>query len=185
MIERPFVEFGVERVVGEACTTRQDQLAVEEPLEIRLVFGAAGNRCEQRLAITMRTPGHDAELAAGFLVGEGVVGRSGDIVAVRHCGPASAGAAAYNVVRVELRDGLEVQLDRLQRHVYTTSSCGVCGKSSLEALAVTAAPLAPPRNSASPPRRSMGCRPSCAKRSRCSIGPAACMRPPYSMPQAI
>ncbi len=143
-MQRAISEVSVLTAVGGAVESRRDQLAVEEPLEIRLAFGPAGQRDERSISITMRTPGHDAELAAGFLFGEGIVRGNRDIEAIRHCGSEAGAAGGFNVVRVELRPDLAVDLARLERHFYTTSSCGVCGKSSLDALEVTAAPLASP-----------------------------------------
>ena len=103
-----------------------DHVAVEEPLEIRIAHTTPEGRARQSVSITMRTPGNDHELAAGFLFTENIVKSAADIVAIEPC--------AENVVRVELHPGLSVDLARLQRHFYTTSSCGVCGKASLEAL---------------------------------------------------
>src|ERR1700704_5425269 len=128
-MEHAFTEISVLAATGQAAETRRDQLAVEEPLEIRLAFGPAGKRDERSISITMRTPGHDAELAAGFLFGEGIVSGNRDIEAIRHCGAETGAAGSFNVVRVELRPKLAVDLTRLERHFYTTSSCGVCGKS--------------------------------------------------------
>ena len=123
------------RVRGGAGENVEDRVAVEEPLEIRLAQGAR----VQRLAVTMRTPGHDAELAVGFLVGEGVVRRPADVVETFHT-PLQGGAADPNVVVVRLADGLAFDARRLERHVYTTSSCGVCGKTSLGAVGAIAGP---------------------------------------------
>jgi FdhD protein len=113
-----------------------DVVATEEPLEIRLGFAAPeGGRTERSISITMRTPGNDEELAVGFLYTEGIVSRREDITLVRPCGP-PAPNGLINVIRVELADGVAVELDRLERHFYTSSSCGVCGKASLAAVAV-------------------------------------------------
>ncbi|MDX1562995.1 MAG: formate dehydrogenase accessory sulfurtransferase FdhD, partial [Gammaproteobacteria bacterium] len=113
-----------------------DVVATEEPLEIRLELdGEGGKRVERSISITMRTPGNDEELAIGFLYSEGIVRRSADIKLARPCGP-PAPNGLINVVRVELAPGVGVDLDRLERHFYTSSSCGVCGKASLEAVAV-------------------------------------------------
>lgn len=116
-------------VRGERPREGTDCLAVEEPLEIRVVFGPRSGRTQQALAVTMRTPGQDADLAAGFLHGEGVVRDEEQIEGIVPCGT--------NVIRVELRPGVTPHLPSLQRHVYTTSSCGVCGKASLEAVAAS------------------------------------------------
>lgn len=102
-----------------------DTLAVEEPLEIRLCIPG---RKHKAISITMRTPGDDAELGAGFLFTEGIVGSRDQIANIRHCGPGG------NTIVVELAEGVDVDLKRLERHFYTSSSCGVCGKSSIEAL---------------------------------------------------
>ena len=113
-----------------------DSVAVEEPLEIRLGHATPEGRASASVSITMRTPGNDAELAAGFLYTESIVHEAGDIAAVMPCGPPAPDSGNHNVVRVELADDVAVDLKRLQRHFYTTSSCGVCGKTSLDALRV-------------------------------------------------
>ena len=106
-----------------------DKVAVEEPLEIRLGFDARGKRDTRSVSITMRTPGEDEDLATGFLFGEGILRTRGDVAIVKPC-------QGDNTVRVELDDGVPVDLERLTRHFYTSSSCGVCGKASLDALRV-------------------------------------------------
>jgi len=111
----------------------QDPLAREEPLELRLLFGPIAERCSRGLSITMRTPGDDFELAVGFLVSEGLVTGPADVSQIEFCG-LTAGATTSNIVKISLAPEVAVDFDRLQRHVYTTSSCGLCGKSSLEAL---------------------------------------------------
>ncbi len=113
---------------------RSDAIAVEEPLEIRLARegGADHGGTGRSLSITMRTPGHDCELALGFLHGEGVIREARDVVAVAPCGPSG------NVVRVTVRADLPFDFERLARNFYTTSSCGVCGKASIEAVTASA-----------------------------------------------
>ncbi|OZC03951.1 formate dehydrogenase accessory sulfurtransferase FdhD [Rubricoccus marinus] len=129
----------VVRVRGGQAETADDWLAAEEPLEIRLMWGDR----VQRLAVTMRTPGHDADLAVGFLVGEGVIRSPEDVLDAFHA-PIQGGQTDPNIVAVRLASGVTFDAGRLERHVYTTSSCGVCGKASLEAVGViTGAPLAP------------------------------------------
>lgn len=114
----------VQRVEGEAVTPFQDLLAVEEPLEIRIASNT--------ISITMRTPGHDLELAAGFLFTEGILTDAGQIRSM---------SQAANSVTVDLNADVEVNLARLERHFYTTSSCGVCGKASIEALRAINCPV--------------------------------------------
>ena len=111
-----------------------DVLAVEEPLEIRLGLPKNGRIEHRAISITMRTPGADLELAAGFLFTEGIVNDPAQISRIRHCGLAAKGKDLKNTVVVELNASVDVDLKRLERNFYTTSSCGVCGKSSIEAL---------------------------------------------------
>jgi FdhD protein len=111
-----------------------DAVAVEEPLEIRLAHTTARGRAVRSVSITMRTPGDDRELAAGFLLSESIVADPADIVAIEPCGSPAPDTGNLNAVRVELDASVQVDLSRLERHFYTTSSCGVCGKASLDAL---------------------------------------------------
>jgi len=136
------------RVKRDEIAQVQDAVAVEEPLEIQLVYGAVDNRKVKSISITMRTPGNDDELAAGFLMTEGVVRDATHITSI---GPPSAAKTAppkktdiaratlptglrSQVIRVELSPEVEVSMSTLQRNFYITSSCGVCGKASLLAL---------------------------------------------------
>ncbi|MFC0599247.1 formate dehydrogenase accessory sulfurtransferase FdhD [Streptomyces palmae] len=119
------------RIRDGAVSARPDTLVAEEPLEIRLNG--------KPLAITMRTPGDDFALAAGFLVSEGVVGRAEELANIVYCAGATAdGGNTYNVVDVRLAPGVPVPDITLERNVYTTSSCGLCGKASLDAVRTTA-----------------------------------------------
>jgi FdhD protein len=119
------------RLVGPGVTVRPDTLVAEEPLEIR-VGGAP-------LTVTMRTPGHDFDLAAGFLVSEGVVRRANEVAGIRYCAGASDDGNTYNVLDVMLSPGVPAPDPSLERNFYTTSSCGLCGKASLDAVRTTAA----------------------------------------------
>ena len=113
-----------------------DQLAIEEPLEIRLEYWANGEFLQKSISITMRSPGHDFELAAGFLFTEGIIQRFEDIKQIRHCGPLVEGQDYHNIVRVELQPDVAINTTTMERNFYTTSSCGVCGKTSIDALRV-------------------------------------------------
>ena len=113
-----------------------DHVAIEEPLEIRLDYLDGLERRPKSVSITMRTPGHDQELAVGFLFTEGILTKSSDIVSITGCGPMSGPHKGQNIVKIKLKDGADLQWPKLERHFYSTSSCGVCGKSSLEALEV-------------------------------------------------
>jgi FdhD protein len=138
------METAIRRVhSGSDGEDRTDVLAVEEPLEIRIGLRENGKLTHKPISITMRTPGDDAELAAGFLFTEGIVRSPDQIKQIRHCGLKigkggglidRASALNSNTIRVDLHEGVDIDLKRLERHFYTTSSCGVCGKSSIEAL---------------------------------------------------
>ena len=134
-------QIAVRRVVAGAVTEDSpDVLAVEEPLEIRIGLPDATHRA---ISITMRTPGDDGELAAGFLFTEGILTSPDQIKQIRHCGLKigkvtstldRAAALNSNTIRVDLNNGVDIDFKRLERHFYTSSSCGVCGKSSIDAL---------------------------------------------------
>ena len=119
---------------GGEVSVEQDALAVEEPLEIRLGFIKNGNRTHKSISITMRTPGDDFELAAGFLFTEGIIKSADQITKIKHCGVPAKDSIFNNTVRVDLRSDVKIDFKRLERHFYTSSSCGVCGKTSIEAL---------------------------------------------------
>ena len=132
----------VVRLDGAATRRDDDRLAAEEPLEIRLLAGGE----ERVVAVTMRTPGHDAELAAGFLYAEGVVADRRQVLRLTDCPDetepaageegAAQRAACENRLWVELAEGTLPDLAPLERHFFATSACGVCGKAGLEALAI-------------------------------------------------
>lgn len=128
------IDTAIWRFEKDAFISREnDLLAVEEPLEIRIGFRENGKFVHRAVSITMRTPDSDFELAAGFLFTEGIIKSSGDIIDIKFCG-AKARETVTNTVRVDLREDVAVDLEKLKRHFYTSSSCGVCGKSSIAAL---------------------------------------------------
>lgn len=129
----------IRKVNGERQLETEDSVAIEEPLEIQLSATAPQAAAAKSVSITMRTPGHDAELALGFLFTEGIIRSIDQVAAVLHVGPVDSDSGLQNTIRVEVRPDVHIDLDRLQRHFYTTSSCGVCGKASLDALKVTGA----------------------------------------------
>jgi FdhD protein len=128
--EERIAPVAVTRIAPGSVTQNEDVLAVEEPLEIRV---ACEGR-EKNISVTMRTPGDDYDLAAGFLFTEALIRSAEDIESIRHWG-------SPNVVRVELR--VPIDASKLDRHFYTTSSCGVCGKSSIDAVKVLGGGVAP------------------------------------------
>jgi FdhD protein len=137
-------EVSVQKVSSAGALAAQDSLAVEEPLEIRLGFIDERQRPTHRaVSITMRTPGNDFELAAGFLFTEGIIQNQEQIKEIRFCGLPANASGLQNTVRVDVRGDVAVDLKRLERHFYTTSSCGVCGKTSIAALQTQACPVLP------------------------------------------
>ncbi len=131
----PVTPVMITRLESGVPATAEDLLVTEEPLEIRLGHGPLDHRKEVRLSVTMRTPGNDHELALGFLFTEGLITAASDVVRVVHCEEVKPRERGH-VVRVELRPGMVLDPDRWQRNFHVTSSCGVCGKSSIEAVHV-------------------------------------------------
>jgi FdhD protein len=117
--------FPITTVAGGQTQKRNDLLAVEEPLEIRITHGLSDHREQKNISVTMRTPGEDKELALGFLFTEGIITSINDIDNVE---------TADNVINVQLSLSTNVDIDTLQRNFYTTSSCGICGKASIDAV---------------------------------------------------
>jgi len=121
--------------IGAAPESAEDVVAVEEPLEISAAWQSEGVLREKTISVTMRTPGDDYDLAAGFLFTEGLIASGEDLESVRHWG-------SPNKVRVALTPGARIDASKLERHFYTTSSCGICGKTSIEAVRLTLGALA-------------------------------------------
>jgi FdhD protein len=155
--KRSTSQTSVNRFIGDQVHTTIDTLAVEEPLELQLAYGPLGSRQVKSISVTMRTPGHDFELAAGFLLTEGIVSDSANISEISYVTgssnevrvmPATPNTAVLpyqperNVVRVDLAPDVAVSMANLERNFYTTSSCGICGKASLLALRTVCPPRA-------------------------------------------
>lgn len=129
-------QFDIVEYSVDGRKNRPDVVVTEEPLEIRVVHGPSDQRKMRSVSITMRTPGHDQELAAGFLMSEQILTSHEQIHEFKTLGVDPEGQATGNIVRVDVAPDVTLDLGRLQRHFFTTSSCGVCGKASLEALEV-------------------------------------------------
>ncbi|MFA9212745.1 MAG: formate dehydrogenase accessory sulfurtransferase FdhD [Candidatus Methylacidiphilales bacterium] len=122
------------KVNQDGQKTANDLLAVEEPLEIRIGFGPKENREQRNISVTMRTPGNDFELALGFLFTEGIIQNTNEIAQIKYCTELNSQQDNQNIVRVELHENITIDFSKLQRNFYTTSSCGVCGKASIDAI---------------------------------------------------
>jgi FdhD protein len=119
------------QVRPEGSVEQEDEAATEEPLEIRVIPGGTPETNPYPIAVTLRTPGSDFELAAGFLVSEGLLHSPDDVTRVAYClDPGEA--QRNNIVNVSLSPGVTFDRERFRRNVYTTSSCGVCGKAALD-----------------------------------------------------
>jgi FdhD protein len=126
--------FEIKKFKPKGIEESPDLVVIEEPLEIRLGFGEEHNRQQKSISVTMRTPtGHDLELALGFLFTEGIISSFNDVLSILYCTDAGR-QAEENIVRVELKPQIEVNLLSPERHFYSTSSCGICGKASIEAI---------------------------------------------------
>lgn len=121
----------IHKLTPENLLATDDFLAVEEPLEIKIVYGPKENRISKTISITMRTPGEDRELALGFLFTEGIINKAAHILDTESTIPSFLN---QNTIEIQLSDDANPDIHRLDRHFYTTSSCGVCGKTSIDAL---------------------------------------------------
>lgn len=121
------------RSIDFQASAEMDVLAVEAPLEIRLIFGKENNRTEKSLSVTMRTPGQDECLTLGFLFTEGFINSNSEVLDIRLC-EQTPEEARGNVMKVWMRPEWEWPQQTMERNFYTTSSCGVCGKSSIDAI---------------------------------------------------
>jgi len=135
-IREPIAQRDVTRVQEGHGQLVSDDLVVEEPLEIRLG--------DESIAVVMRTPGHDMELAVGFLFSEGILKDPDDLLAVEYCSDVTADAAG-NIVRVIAPSADRAAAEKARRDIYASSSCGLCGKTTLDAVRLLAPPLAPPQ----------------------------------------
>ena len=154
-VDSPMLQTAVVKVAGQTSQQVSDSLAIEEPLEIQLTYGPSNSRQTRSISVTMRTPGDDFDLAAGFLMTEGVIRDANDVEQITYAGDLLIEGTPFpeamdvhklgskrNIVRVDLASDVEVNLGSLQRNFYTTSSCGICGKASLLALRTVCPPRA-------------------------------------------
>lgn len=132
----------VVRLRGEEWSDDDDVVAAEEPMEIRVIWDTIDGPTKKSIAITMRTPGDDFELAAGFLFGEALIHSRDDVVDIAYCKD-EAEEQQFNIVTVTLRPGLVLDTSRLERNFFSSSSCGVCGKATLDALEVQGCDVVP------------------------------------------
>jgi len=128
----------IQKGKGGSTNDQSDMIVVEEPLEMQIAYGPLEVRTRKTLSITMRTPGQDANLFAGFLLTEGIIKHAEDILSITHVGQKFEYNDSKNVILAKLRPNLDFDLTHLSRNFYTTSSCGVCGKTSID-LVETAA----------------------------------------------
>ena len=130
---KAIIQLPIIRVSRNENARTTDALAIEEPLEIRLEYGPVNDRKIQNISVTMRTPGNDEELALGFLFTEGIIKKPSDTNSIEHCFIACA-ENKENVIKVSVKEDTVPNLTNTERNFYTTSSCGVCGKASINAI---------------------------------------------------
>lgn len=133
MHEEHILKIEILKVNGFSSVEKEDLVAIEEPMEIRLIHGPLEHRQRKSLSVTMRTPGNDFELAAGFLFTEGIIRRQSDLLKIEHC-PNGDDETSGNVVRLSLHPELPLDIEKFSRNFYTNSACGLCGKTSIEAV---------------------------------------------------
>ena len=139
ILSKYIINSPIQRVDTEGVSCGDDALAVEEPLEIVLAFGESNHRQRQSISITMRTPtGNDFELALGFLLTESIIKNCKEVISVRYTASELNETAQSNVVQVDLQPSVKFDAKQLQRHFYTSSSCGICGKTSLDMVQTVA-----------------------------------------------
>lgn len=126
-------QFHIVKTINNVSNDETDNLAIEEPLEIRLAYGDMQNRTVKSISVTMRTPGNDAELSTGFLFTEGIIQSANDLAGAFH-NTISCAENKQNTIQVDLKEDAIPQLQSSERNFYTTSSCGVCGKGSINAI---------------------------------------------------
>lgn len=132
----PVASTRVWKISPESCSPGEDLVAREEPLAIHLGYFTEHGRAQRELAITMRTPGEDLALALGFLFCEGVIQSTSDVASIRHCTAAEPQTPMANLLKVELTDACPLPAHIFKRHSFISSSCGVCGKASIDAIHV-------------------------------------------------
>lgn len=123
----------VQRINGSEISSFTDTLSIEEPLEIRISYGSKSERIQKNISVTMRTPGNDTELAVGFLFTEGIITSFEDVERA-YAVEMNCMSKKQNIVQVDLSENCRPNLMQTDRNFYTTSSCGVCGKSSIQSI---------------------------------------------------
>lgn len=136
--------FNIRSVADGKVKNKPDLVTVEEPMEIRIGYGAKNSRKQKSIAVTMRTPGNDFELAMGFLFSENIISDTKQIREIRYCKGEGKDPENKNIVRAELEPGTEIDFSKLERNFYATSSCGICGKASIETVRLNVLKASPP-----------------------------------------
>ncbi len=129
------------RVGTHTLVVKPDLVVSEEPLEIRIGHGTADKRQQFSVSVTMRTPGNDESLCLGFLFTEGIINSMDEVISVKYCEDLGRTEGMENLIRAELKPSVEISKEQFKRNFYTTSSCGVCGKASIDSIKVTCSPL--------------------------------------------
>jgi FdhD protein len=129
------------KILADESLSEDDLVVVEEPLEIRIGYGPESNREQVTITVTMRTPGDDEHLCLGFIYNEGMVSSAHNVVSAKYCSNVGVENGGNNVMRVELTADILFNPNDFQRNFYTNSSCGVCGKASIDHVKQTCKPV--------------------------------------------
>ncbi|MEN8247475.1 MAG: formate dehydrogenase accessory sulfurtransferase FdhD [Bacteroidota bacterium] len=131
----------IRRILADKVTEENDLVVVEEPLEIRIGYGSDSDRKQSSITVTMRTPGDDELLCMGFLYSEGIISSLSDVLSAKYCKNIGQEPGGDNIMRVELIPNVKVEIEKIERNFYTNSSCGVCGKASIDHVKQNSEPL--------------------------------------------
>ncbi len=137
----PVQPIEVIRVGAQSTESKPDLVVSEEPLEIRIGHGQEDKREQFSVSVTMRTPGNDEALCLGFLFTEGIINTMDEVTSVKYCEDLGRAEGMENLMRVELKPSVSISDEQFKRNFYTTSSCGVCGKASIDSIKVSCQPL--------------------------------------------
>ena len=132
----------IRRFLADESLPEDDLVVVEEPLEIRIGYGLESNRAQAPITVTMRTPGDDEHLCMGFIYSEGIISSASNVLSAKYCSNFGEEDGGNNVMRVELSSDIAFNPNDFQRNFYTNSSCGVCGKASIDHVKQTCEPVA-------------------------------------------
>ena len=130
------IKYNISKLKNSKIEELKDSVSVEEPLEMRLKYKTNNKWLIQNISITMRTPGNDEDLLRGFLYNEGIIENMNEIDSIKHQGDISGDYNLQNIIEATINKTDNLEIGKLKRNFVTNSSCGVCGKASLDSIEV-------------------------------------------------